>query len=104
MNMRSNWLTALFLAACLVFATTLSVKTRNDLYPGGKRDTTNPNLDLIEGEVNLRRTAPLNSSCTNQPSSRQCWYGDFDVLTDVDETWPSTGKTIYVRWIIGNLT
>ena len=97
MNMRPNWLTTQSLVACSVFATTLSVETPNELYPGGKHDTINPELDFIEGEVNLRRTAPLTSSCTNQPSSRQCWSGGFDILTDVDETWPSTGKTVYVR-------
>ena len=95
--MRSQWLTTPLLAACLVFAAALSVETRNDLYFGGKHDSASSKLGLMKRTVDSRTTGALNSGCTNQPSSRQCWYGDFDILTDVDKAWPSTGRNIYVR-------
>lgn len=32
------------------------------------------------------------TGCTNGPSSRSCWNGDFNIDTDMDEHWPDTGK------------
>lgn len=107
MKMRFQRLATHFLAACLFFAVALLVDPQNDLYnhvySGGKHGTVEPKPNLTKGMVNLRRTGSLISSCTNHPSSRQCWYGGFDILTDVDETWPFTGKTVYVRAMMPRL-
>lgn len=37
------------------------------------------------------------TGCTNGPSSRSCWKGDFNIDTDMDEHWPDTGKVVKVR-------
>lgn len=38
-----------------------------------------------------------NPSCTNGPTSRGCWGGGFDINTDSETSWPTTGKTRSVR-------
>ena len=85
-----------FLAACLLYAVALGIETRDNLYLGGKDGTADPKLGLRE-RINWRRSGAVNASCTNQPSSRQCWDAGFDIETDVDKTWPVTGRTAYVR-------
>jgi hypothetical protein len=42
------------------------------------------------------------SSCTNGPSSRDCWSGGFTVNTDSEEQWPNTGKVVKYALSITN--
>lgn len=37
---------------------------------------------------------PRDSSCTNGPTSRNCWNNGFDINTDFAKEWPSTGKVV----------
>ena len=85
----------LFVAACAFFAVALSIETRYNLYFGGEDRTANLR-PRPKGSV-LRRSEALNASCTNEPSSRHCWGKGFNIRTDVDEGWPDTGRTAYVR-------
>ena len=44
------------------------------------------------------------TSCNNGPQSRDCWYGDFNIDTDMDLEWPDTGKTVKYHLTITNTT
>lgn len=46
----------------------------------------------------------LPSSCTNGPTSRGCWSDGYDIETDFDRDWPSTGKTVSYDFTITNTT
>jgi hypothetical protein len=39
---------------------------------------------------------PTGGGCSNGPTSRGCWNGDFNIDTDMDEQWPDTGKVVKV--------
>jgi hypothetical protein len=39
---------------------------------------------------------PTNGGCTHGPSSRNCWHGDYNIDTDMDDHWPNTGKVVKV--------
>lgn len=41
----------------------------------------------------LSNIVKKDSSCTNGPSSRNCWSDGFDIDTNYYESWPETGKT-----------
>lgn len=43
-------------------------------------------------------------NCENGPKSRSCWTGDFTVMTDSEERWPNTGKTVHFDLNISNTT
>lgn len=45
-----------------------------------------------------------NSSCTNSPTDRQCWYGDYNIDTDWDTVTPDTGKTVSYTFTVSNTT
>lgn len=45
----------------------------------------------------VRGLQPRDSACTNSPSTRSCWQNGFSTATDMDDKWPSTGKTVTVR-------
>jgi hypothetical protein len=40
---------------------------------------------------------PTSGGCNHGASSRGCWQGDFDIDTDMDESWPNTGKVVKVN-------
>lgn len=42
------------------------------------------------------------TSCNNGPQSRDCWYDDFNIDTDMDLEWPDTGKTVKYHLTITN--
>lgn len=44
------------------------------------------------------------STCTNGPNSRNCWSGGYDINTDFDTAWPTTGNTVSYDWTITNTT
>jgi len=44
------------------------------------------------------------STCTNGPNSRNCWSGGYDIDTDFDTAWPTTGRTVSYSWTITNIT
>lgn len=44
------------------------------------------------------------TSCSHGTSSRGCWHGDFDIDTDMDIHWPTTGKTVKYHLDITNST
>ena len=48
-------------------------------------------------------TAP-EPSCTNGPTSRECWDNNFSIDTDFDSNWPTTGRTVRYDWTITNTT
>jgi hypothetical protein len=39
---------------------------------------------------------PTSGQTDHGPSSRDRWYGEFDINTDMDESWPNTGKVVKV--------
>ena len=45
-----------------------------------------------------------NGACTNGPTTRQCWGNGFDLFTDPDLTFPTTGKTVTYNWEVSNST
>ncbi|KAJ9654059.1 laccase, multicopper oxidase, benzenediol:oxygen oxidorectuctase [Neophaeococcomyces mojaviensis] len=45
-----------------------------------------------------------NSNCFNSPTSRQCWGGGYSINTNVDSTWPRTGRTVRYNLEIQNIT
>lgn len=45
-----------------------------------------PTAELVE----TRAT----SSCVNNPLNRDCWTNGYNIATDFDKTFPSTGKTV----------
>lgn len=47
--------------------------------------------------VKKRQTGyPTSGRSDHGPSSRDRWYGEFDINTDMDESWPNTGKVVKV--------
>jgi hypothetical protein len=44
------------------------------------------------------------TSCNHGPQSRGCWIGDFNIDTDMDVSWPDTGKTVKYDLTITNTT
>lgn len=44
------------------------------------------------------------STCTNGPTSRNCWSAGYDIDTDFDKDWPSTGNTVSYTFDITNAT
>ncbi|KAI6823193.1 Laccase-3 [Hortaea werneckii] len=44
------------------------------------------------------------ATCTNAPNSRDCWYGGYDVETDFDNQFPTTGRTVKYDWTISNIS
>lgn len=94
-SQRSYGLMWLFVAACGFFAVALSVESRIEVNLGGRDGTANskPSPERFV----RRETEASSQGCTNQASSRQCWGGGFDVGTDVDWSWPDTGRTVDVR-------
>lgn len=44
------------------------------------------------------------AGCTNGPTSRNCWSDGFDINTDADLSWPTTGKTVTYNFEITNTT
>ncbi|KAF2660090.1 multicopper oxidase [Lophiostoma macrostomum CBS 122681] len=46
------------------------------------------------GVSDVHRRQGYPTGCTNGPTSRDCWDGDFTVSTDQDISWPDTGKTV----------
>jgi hypothetical protein len=44
------------------------------------------------------------TACNNGPQSRDCWYDDFNIDTDMDLEWPDTGKTVKYHLTITNTT
>ncbi|KAK5686267.1 laccase, multicopper oxidase, benzenediol:oxygen oxidorectuctase [Elasticomyces elasticus] len=49
-------------------------------------------------------SAKPTSTCTNGPTSRNCWSGGLDISTDFDNNWPTTGRTVSYTWSITNTT
>ncbi|KAH4073903.1 hypothetical protein HBH92_049240 [Parastagonospora nodorum] len=45
---------------------------------------------------------PTSGQIDHGPSSRGHWYGDFDINTDMDESWPNTGKVVKYHLDITN--
>lgn len=45
---------------------------------------------------------PSDPSCTNGPTSRNCWSPGYSVDTDFDQKWPTTGVTRYVSCIFSS--
>lgn len=45
-----------------------------------------------------------NASCTNSPTSRNCWTSGYDIDTDFDTDWPTTGNTVSYDLTITNTT
>jgi len=43
-------------------------------------------------------------SCTNSPTTRNCWSNGYSVDTDFDQKWPTTGVTRYYTLTISNST
>ncbi|KAF2671318.1 laccase [Microthyrium microscopicum] len=43
-------------------------------------------------------------TCTNTPTTRQCWSGGLSTSTDTQTTWPNTGKTVTLNWVISSKT
>jgi len=46
--------------------------------------------------VTSATAAAPDASCTNGPTSRNCWSPGYSVATDFDQKWPTTGVTRYV--------
>ena len=44
------------------------------------------------------------STCTNSPLTRSCWYSGFSIATDFDAKWPNTGKTVSYNLELTNTT
>jgi hypothetical protein len=40
---------------------------------------------------------PTETDCVHGPYSRHCWDGDFSIDTDMDLSWPDTGKIVKAR-------
>ena len=94
-EMRSQCLAKSFLAACLPLAVATSTGSPHILYRGGK-DTVAESKSSLQERSGLAENAVSDAICTNQPSSRHCWNEGYDIDTDVDDAWPTTGRTIYV--------
>ncbi|KAF9728360.1 hypothetical protein PMIN02_008335 [Paraphaeosphaeria minitans] len=66
-------------------------------------------LPKADDLINLLKRSPepsnsvRNHSCQNGPQSRACW-GDFDIETDMDASWPDTGNTVKYTWEVSNTT
>jgi hypothetical protein len=43
---------------------------------------------------------PTSGGCNHGPAARGCWHGEFDIDTDMDESWPNTGKIVKVSHFI----
>lgn len=48
--------------------------------------------------------AATDASCTNGPTSRNCWSPGYSVATDFDQKWPTTGVTRYYTLTAQNTT
>ncbi|KAK0940342.1 laccase, multicopper oxidase, benzenediol:oxygen oxidorectuctase [Friedmanniomyces endolithicus] len=61
---------------------------------------------IVKATVTATSTSSVapTSTCTNGPSSRNCWSGGFDINTDFDNSWPTTGRTVSYDWTIMNTT
>ena len=63
-----------------------------------------------EGESSLQDTTShpsarqVSNSCANGPQTRNCWSDGFNVGTDFDKKWPTTGNTRRYDWTITNTT
>ncbi|TKA31369.1 hypothetical protein B0A50_02214 [Salinomyces thailandicus] len=44
------------------------------------------------------------STCTNAPDSRHCWSGGYNVDTDFDNQFPTTGRTVTYDWTVSNIS
>ncbi|OQO04135.1 hypothetical protein B0A48_10745 [Cryoendolithus antarcticus] len=49
-------------------------------------------------------TATPTPTCTNGPTTRNCWQGTFSIDTDFDTNWPTTGRTVSYDFDIRNTT
>ncbi|KAF2726351.1 multicopper oxidase [Polychaeton citri CBS 116435] len=50
------------------------------------------------------QTATPTPACTNSATSRGCWTDGYDIDTDFDKDFPTTGKTVYYDFKITNTT
>lgn len=44
------------------------------------------------------------SYCLNSPLTRQCWGGGYSINTNIETTWPRTGRTVRYNLEVQNLT
>jgi hypothetical protein len=88
---------AVALAAFLCpFASSLNVPSTEILRPRVPwKDT-----GLWSHSPDKRQDGYPTSGCNHGPSSRGCWQGDFDIDTDMDESWPNTGKIVKVSHLM----
>lgn len=83
-----------FAALLCPFATSLNVPSTQVLRPRVPWKETG----LWNHTPNKRQEGyPTSGGCNHGPSSRGCWHGEFDINTDMDESWPNTGKVVKVR-------
>ncbi|KAF1991807.1 multicopper oxidase [Aulographum hederae CBS 113979] len=54
--------------------------------------------------VKATSTKVADSACTNGPLTRSCWSNGYNVATDFDAKWPTTGKTVSVTLDLKNTT
>jgi hypothetical protein len=38
------------------------------------------------------------TSCNHRPAARSCWKDNYNVDTDMDLEWPTTGRVVKVSW------
>jgi laccase len=84
-------------------------QTESDTWQSVSSSSTSSSATL-QSTVSASITATTTSSvaatatCTNSPTSRNCWSNGYDINTDFDTAWPSTGKTVSYTLTITNTT
>lgn len=67
-------------------------------------DTVSSSWQTTGGSATTTSASAPSATCTNGPTSRNCWSSGFDIDTDFDSNWPSTGRTVSYDFTITNTT
>lgn len=74
-----------------------SAATENDSWQSSSTSTST-------STTSTSTTSSPISTCTNGPTSRNCWSNGLTISTDFDTTWPNTGNTVSYNFDITNIT
>lgn len=80
--------------------------TKSDTWQSSSSASTTTFASTVSDSVTATSThsSMPTATCTNAPDSRNCWYGGYDVSTDFDNQFPTTGRTVTYDWTISNIT
>ncbi|KAB8337263.1 hypothetical protein FH972_021565 [Carpinus fangiana] len=100
----------MFAACLLMISYVVATSSSSSSLASAQLDFGNVRLDHIlwgehdtqlhsaaKRDVSTSSTRVADPACSNSPSTRSCWSQGFNVATDFDAKWPTTGKTVSVH-------